>query len=122
MKSIRRRVFYNFLIIIIISIVILDVLLAIVVKNYYYDNSEKVLKNQIITATSIYGKCFSSTSLKENIYDNVDSFWNQTDAEVQVYDANGKLIMDSIGINEPGKYKFCLYGRLPEWSIGTELT
>ena len=120
MKSIRRRVFYNFLIIIIISIVILDVLLAIVIKNYYYDNSEKVLKNQITTATSIYSKCFSSTSLKENIYDNVDSFWNQTDAEVQIYDANGRLIMDSIGVNESRSnsqdIKNALNGKISRWT------
>lgn len=120
MKSIRRRVFSSFLLIIFISIVILDILLAVVVKNYYYDNSEKVLKNQIITATSIYSKCFASTSLKENIYDNVDSFWNQTDAEVQIYDANGKLIMDSIGVNESrsnsSDIQGALNGEISRWT------
>lgn len=100
MRSIKRRVLSSFLFIIILSIAILDLLLFVAVKKYYYDNSEKVLRNQMETATSFYNKYFTSTSLQENINDNVDSFWNQTDAEVQVYNLYGKLIMDSIGAEE----------------------
>lgn len=102
-KSIKKRLVISYISIIGVAIVVLDILLLIVIKSYYYDNSEKLLRNQMGTAIAFYNKYFTASSLEENIYDNVDSFWNETDAEVQIYDDNGKLIMDSIGVNDVNK-------------------
>ena len=103
-KSIKRKLLISFILVIFLSIIVLDVLLIFAVKTYYYDNSEKVLSNQMKTAIAFYNKYFSASTLKENIYDNVDSFWNQTDAEVQVYDKSGNILMDSIGVNDNNMY------------------
>ena len=100
MKSIKYRVLKSFLLVVFISISILDILLSIFVKNYYYANSESLLKNQIQTSVLFYNKYFTASTLEENVYDNVDIFWNQSDAQVQIYDTNGKLLMDSIGAIE----------------------
>ena len=78
--------------------IILDVVLTLFIKNYYYDNTKSLLKSQMQVATSYYSKYFKSYSLEENIYDNVDIFGNQTEAQVQIYDSNGELLMDSIGV------------------------
>ena len=105
MKSIKYRVLKSFILVVFISIGILDILLSIFVKNYYYSNSESLLKNQIQTSVLFYNKYFTASTLEENVYDNVDIFWNQSDAQVQIYDAKGNLLMDSIGILEDeGKY------------------
>ena len=117
-KSIKKRVLVSFILVIFLTIIVLDVLLIFAVKTYYYDNSEKVLSNQMKTAIAFYNKYFSSSTLKENIYDNVDSFWNQTDAEVQVYDKSGKILMDSIGVNDNNNYpdvNKALYGITSRW-------
>ena len=97
MNSIKNRLIKSFVIVIFSTIIILDILLVIFIKKYYYDNSEALLKNQIRLSTSFYNKYYSSYSLRETVYDNLDSFWDQTDAQVQIYDEKGKLIMDSIG-------------------------
>lgn len=97
--SIKRKLIRNFMIVILSSIVILDLLLIFFVRGYYYDNTENMLTNQIDIATNFYDKYYSHTSLIRNVYDNVDAFWNQTTAEVQLYDDKGKLIMDSIGVS-----------------------
>lgn len=97
MKSIKRKVLASFLIVIFSTVIILDIMLTIFIKEYYYDNTETILKNQIQLAASFYNKYFSSTSLEENVYDNVDAFWDQANAQVQIFDINGNLIMDSIG-------------------------
>lgn len=99
-KSINKRVIRSYFLVISLSILILNILLVFVVKTYYYDNSEKLLKNQMSTAIAFYNKYYTTSSLEENIYDNVDSFWNETDAQVQVYNSKGKLIMDSIGADD----------------------
>lgn len=119
-SSIKRRVLSSYLFIIVSAIVLLDILLFITVKSYYYENAEKVLKNQITTATTFYSKYFAISTLKENIYDNVDVFWNQTEAEVQVYNDKGKLIMDSIGVNTNSlrgeDVESALKGKISRWT------
>ena len=105
MKSIKSRLVKSFSIVILITILILDILLITFVRKYYYDNMQDLLKNQIQVSTNLYKKYFNLYSLEENVYDNLDSFWDQTDAEVQIYDSDGELLMDSIGaIEEDVKY------------------
>lgn len=102
-KSIKIRVLKSFLMVISIMIILLNILIIAFIKNYYYNNTEITLSNQIDVAVLFYNKYFTGSSLKENIYDNVDSFWNQANAEVQIYDEHGNLLMDSIGVDIQGK-------------------
>ncbi|MBP1890683.1 signal transduction histidine kinase [Clostridium moniliforme] len=99
MKSIKSRIIRNFIIVILSTIIILDTLLIVFVRQYYYDNTENMLVNQIDLSTSFYDRYYSTSSLLLNVYDNVDAFWNQTTAQVQIFDNKGKLLMDSIGVN-----------------------
>ncbi|MGL4570238.1 MAG: ATP-binding protein [Clostridium sp.] len=100
MKSIKTRMLRNFIGVILSTIIILDVLLIAFVKQYYYDNTQTILTNQIDLATNFYDRYYSTSSLVWNVYDNVDAFWNQTTAQVQIFDDKGKLLMDSIGVSD----------------------
>ncbi|MBW6408948.1 sensor histidine kinase [Clostridium weizhouense] len=100
MKSIKNTLVKNFIFLILFIVVTMNVLLGTFVKKYYYDNTETLLRNQIQISANFYNKYLSTSSLMENIYDNVDSFWNKSNAEVQILDNSGNLLMDSIGIND----------------------
>lgn len=100
MRTIKSRLVKSFSIVIFITILVLDILLITFVRKYYYDNMNDLLKNQLQVTTNFYKKYFNLYSLEENIYDNLDSFWEQTDAQIQIYDNNGELLMDSIGVIE----------------------
>lgn len=100
MKSIKNKMIRNFIIVVFSTIVILDILLIVFVRQYYYKNIQTILTNQIDLAINFYDRYYSNTSLELNVYDNVDAFWNQTTAQVQIFDNKGRLIMDSIGSNE----------------------
>ncbi|GAA0078815.1 ATP-binding protein [Clostridium sp. CTA-5] len=100
MKSIKNTLVKNFIFLILFIVITMNVLLGTFVKKYYYDNTETLMRNQIQISANFYNKYLSTTSLMENIYDNVDSFWNKSNAEVQILDSNGNLLMDSIGIND----------------------
>ncbi|MGL5414163.1 MAG: ATP-binding protein [Clostridium sp.] len=105
-SSIKHKLIRNFLIVIFSTVIILDVLLAVFVRKYYYDNTEAMLINQIDIASNFYDRYYSTSTLITNIYDDVDAFWNQSTAEVQIFDKSGKLIMDSIAANEnPDTYQ-----------------
>lgn len=100
MRTIKSRLVKSFSIVIFITILVLDILLITFVRKYYYDNMNDLLKNQLQVTTNFYKKYFNLYSLEENIYDSLDSFWKQTDAQIQIYDNNGSMLMDSIGVVE----------------------
>ncbi|WP_072895835.1 sensor histidine kinase [Clostridium fallax] len=100
MKSIKTKLIINFLLIIFSTIMLLEVLFIIFIQRYFYDSTEALLVNQIKVSANFYDRYFSSSSLVENIYDNVDVFWKQTNAQVQIIDSHGKLLLDSLGVKE----------------------
>lgn len=96
-KGIRVRLTANFVLVIIFTVAILELLLICIVRQNYYSSLEGSLHNQIKICAEMYTKYFSDTSLQENVLYNVDAFWNQSNAEVQIIDRNGSIIMDSQG-------------------------
>ncbi|MBE6054314.1 MAG: HAMP domain-containing histidine kinase [Clostridium sartagoforme] len=100
MKSIKNQLLKGIVIIIFSTMVVLNILLMVFIRKYYYDNMESILRNRIEVSINFYNKYFSSRSLVENVYDNVDAFWNENDAQVEIFDSKGNLLMDSIGIKD----------------------
>ncbi|MBU5437408.1 HAMP domain-containing histidine kinase [Tissierella sp. MSJ-40] len=98
-KSIKIRLVGNFMLVIIITVLILEVVLLNGIKQYYYKNVEDILANQIQFSTDFYSRYFSSSSLEDIIIDDIDVFWQQTTAEVQIINLDGKLLMDSLGVS-----------------------
>ena len=100
MNSIRGKLIRNFLIVVISTVLILDSLMIIFFKEYYYNNRQAFLVNQIESSINFYDKYFSGRSLVENIYDNIDSFWDNIHSQVEILDPEGNLLMDSMGIRD----------------------
>lgn len=99
-KSIRNKLLQGIFVIIFSTVMFLNILLLIFVRKYYYDNTEDLLKSRIQVSINFYNKYFSSRSLSETIYDNVDAFWNENNVQVEIFDSDGNLLMDSIGIKD----------------------
>lgn len=100
MKSIRSKLLKNFLIVIVSTVLILDILTIICLKGYYYKNTQNTLENQLESSINFYQKYFANNKLMENIYDNVDVFWNTNEGQVEILDPDGELLMDSYGIRD----------------------
>jgi signal transduction histidine kinase len=101
-KSIKVRLVRNFMFLILITVIVLEIFLISIVKQNYYKNLEDNLYSQIKVSSDLYLRYFSDTSLHDNILNNVDTFWRQTSAQVEIVDLNGKVLMDSIGIKHSG--------------------
>lgn len=100
-KSIRTRLVGNFMLVIFITVIVLEIFLINAVTHYFHENVEEILSNQIIFSAEFYSRYFSSSSIEDLIIDDVDVFWQQTDAEVQILDLKGNVLMDSIGVSYP---------------------
>ena len=98
MKSIRTRLILNFTVVVVITVIMLELLIIDIIRQSYHKNLEASLFNQVRVSADLYGRYFSDSSLNDNILNNVDAFWNQASAQVQVIDTSGNVLMDSIGI------------------------
>ncbi|HHV65178.1 MAG TPA: HAMP domain-containing histidine kinase [Peptococcaceae bacterium] len=120
MKGIRGRLTVYFMVVIIVSVAILEVLLIYTVQQSYYSSLKGALTSQIRISADMYAKYYSDTSLEENILYNVDAFWNQSNAEVQIINRDGRIVMDSLGTipegSEPANdIREALNDRMGEW-------
>jgi hypothetical protein len=103
MKSIKTRLAVNFMFIIVITVVILELLLIYSVRQNNYNNLEAYMLEQVKVSAELYEKYFSDSTLEDNVLNNVDTFWRQSSAQVQIIDISGKTLMDSIGVVSTAK-------------------
>lgn len=97
-KSIKTRLVKNFMLVIVITVIILLIGLSRGIREYYYNNVEDIIKSQIEYSTDFYSRYFPNLDLNEIILEDVDLFWRYTDAQVQILDLEGEVLMDSIGV------------------------
>jgi len=98
MKSIRTRLILSFLLVIVIAISLTEVLIINIIKDSYYKSLEASLTNQVRMSAEMYERYFSDSTLYDNVLNNVDTFWKQSTAQVEIIDTNGRVLMDSIGV------------------------
>ncbi len=99
MVSIKRRISGSYLLIIVLTIVIVEIIVITAIKSYYYTGLNDTLKNQITISSNFYNTYLSSAGVRTNTANDVDLFWENTNAEVQIIDKSGKVLMDSLGVD-----------------------
>lgn len=99
-KSIKGQVVRIILVTISLIIVILNILLMIFLRKYYYDNTEDLLRSRINVSLRLYEKYFHKNNLNEIINDDIDIFWKDNNVQVEIFDKNKELLMDSIGVKD----------------------
>lgn len=105
MMSIRKRMTMAFIFVIILTVLILEILIINIVRVNYYNNLKANLQNQLKVSCELYSRYFSDATLSDNVLNNVDTFWKQTNAQVQIIDKDGHVLMDSIGYMPPSGEK-----------------
>ncbi len=96
-KSIKARMVWSFLIVIFIAILAFEIILIYFTRFYFYSSVDNLLTNQIKTSAEFYNRYFSNVPLEANVADNTDVFWRQTNAQVQIFNNLGTVLMDSSG-------------------------
>lgn len=99
-KSLKGRLAASYLMIIILTLVITDIALASVLRTYFNNNVRDTLYNQLSVATDTYARYYADDTLEENIANDEDAFWRQSNAMVQIISTEGIVLLDSTG-NRP---------------------
>lgn len=97
MKSLKTKISSSNIIVIAITIFIVQIMVYIAIKEYYYSNLEDTIYGQIKISSDFYNTYLSSNTVKENIFNDNDTFWSNTDCRVQIIDLEGNVMMDSSG-------------------------
>ncbi|MEG0308944.1 MAG: HAMP domain-containing sensor histidine kinase [Clostridium sp.] len=103
MKSIKKKISNSYIVIIIITVITIQIMGYVIIKGYYYSSLKSNIYGQVKISADFYNTYLSSNSLEQNIFNNVDMFWSNTDCTVQIIDLEGKVIMDSSGNMPKGK-------------------
>jgi len=96
-KSLKTKISSSNIIVIAITIFIVQIMVYIAIKEYYYSNLEDTIYGQIKISSDFYNTYLSSNTVKENIFNDNDTFWSNTDCRVQIIDLEGNVMMDSSG-------------------------
>jgi len=96
-KSIKTKISSSNIIVIVITVLIVQIMIYIAVRGYYYSNLKDTIYGQIKISSDFYNTYLSSNTVKENIFNDNDTFWSNTDCRVQIIDLEGNVIMDSLG-------------------------
>lgn len=126
-NSLKYRMVFNFLLVIFLAVSVTDIALVKVLQSYFYNNVSETLESQLKISADFYERYFSGESLQNNIYEDVDAFWKQTDAQVQIIDLNGVVILDSQGNRPEGPQTdidivAALTGGTQYWIFNREIT
>lgn len=101
-NSLKNRMARNYMIIIFISVFVTEFATMLLLQEYFYNNIRTTLENQLRISADFYERYFSDQSLEDNVYGDVDAFWKQTDAEVQIINLDSVVILDSQGTRPKG--------------------
>ena len=97
MRSIKQRMVLYFMFIIIITVIIFEFCLITSIRQNYYQSLEDSLTGQLQTSAELYVRYFADATLEENILNNVDTFWKQVPAQVEIINMDGQVLMNSLG-------------------------
>lgn len=105
MKSLKTKISSSNIIVIVITVIIIQIIVYLSVRSYYYSNLKDTIYGQIKISSDFYNTYLSSSTVKENIFNDNDTFWSNTDCRVQILDLEGNVIMDSSGDISKDKIK-----------------
>ncbi|GIP32798.1 ATP-binding protein [Paenibacillus sp. J2TS4] len=96
--GIKKRVVGSNLIVMIMTVFILELFVISFVHHYYYRNVEGILTNQAELSASFFHRYLTADDLDNHSDRLLDSFAQNSAAQVQIIDSSGRLLQDSAGV------------------------
>lgn len=96
--GIQKRLVGSYFVLICLTVLILEIILNLSVRYYYFHNIEQTLMNQAELSASFYQQYFSDEDLAVQSDRLLKGFASHSDAQVQIINAEGRLLQDSNGI------------------------
>ncbi len=124
MSGLRRRLLGHYGLIVAMTVVMLEVIFLLTVRQYYYGTVEHVLRQRVTLAASFYSRFAEGTWLADRGRSLIDNISADEEAEIQVVDWSGKVVVSSRGFapEQPitsSDFQVAMSGSVGTW-IGRE--
>lgn len=124
MSGLRRRLLGHYGLIVAMTVVMLEVIFLLTVRQYYYGTVEHVLRQRVTLAASFYSRFAEGTWLADRGRSLIDNISADEEAEIQVLDWSGKVVVSSRGFapEQPitsADFRVAMSGSVGTW-IGRE--
>lgn len=103
-ESIRNRITVSFMFIIMLAVILFEIVILIGINSFFYNREENALKTSLNYTIDYFNRYYSKMSIADIILEDLDVFWRNTNAQVQVLSVKGDLLSDSIGVQESEKF------------------
>jgi len=119
LKSLKRRVVFNYTIVILVTIIFLEILLAVFIRQYYYGNITQILKEKVAVTTEFYEKYLVYEEFDYKSQYIIENFSIDERAEIQIIDLSGKVVNSSSGFSMEKPISTADFGKALLGDIGT---
>ncbi|MGE5654970.1 MAG: sensor histidine kinase [Bacillota bacterium] len=127
MSGLRRRLLRHYGLIITVTVVVMEMVFLLTVRQYYYGSAEHLLRQRVALAASFYGRFAEGQWLADRGRSLIDSVNASEEAEVQVLDWSGKVVVGSRGFTpdqpiQTADFRTAMRGDIGSWIGRDELT
>lgn len=101
-KSLRTRIMTRFFMVIVLIVIFFEIFLIFTIKNYYYSGVTGIIQSQAKYSAKLYEIHLANSSLSELVLDDIEEFYSEVNAQVQILNNSGKVLLDTVNGNQVG--------------------
>lgn len=101
-KSLRTRIMTHFFMVIVLIVIFFEIFLIFTIKNYYYSGVTGIIQSQAKYSAKLYEIHLANSSLSELVLDDIEEFYSEVNAQVQILNNSGKVLLDTVNGNQVG--------------------
>lgn len=101
-KSLRIRIMTQFFMVIVLIVIFFEIFLIFTIKNYYYSGVTGIIQSQAKYSAKLYEIHLANSSLSELVLDDIEEFYSEVNAQVQILNNSGKVLLDTVNGNQVG--------------------
>ena len=101
-KSLRTRIMTQFFLVIVLIVIFFEIFLIFTIKNYYYSGVTGIIQSQAKYSAKLYEIHLANSSLSELVLDDIEEFYSEVNAQVQILNNSGKVLLDTVNGNQVG--------------------
>lgn len=100
--SFKYKLFIYLFAVLLVFVTGFEIFSYISLKNYYYNNISSLMYAQAKYSSELYLTYLADYSLMDNVVNNRDQFFRNSQGQIQILDNNGRVLLDSNGSEDVG--------------------
>jgi signal transduction histidine kinase len=118
-SSIGRRIFLSNFIVIFLTVALFEVVFVAGAKQFYYGGTLRILTDKALSNANFYNMYLKYDSLSDKVGTILENYMDQDEAELQIVDTKGNIIVSSTGYRHSEKIDVSAISKLKAGEISS---